>query len=154
MESTDGCDILPKNMATRTAMDRLLCDLDCEELHNTAQSIKDHGSRSYDVLVAHDASNDQNSDALCATSTCRRIDFHELELFLETELSASVEVTEIARPTLEDINPHTIVRVDKLAAGQETLIAYDQDKDNKMKFILHMQTRYGEDRLWEIVWRQ
>ena len=135
--------------------DRLQIDLDCGEQCSAAQSMRDHGSRSCDALVAYDASElrqVEDFNTSCATSTCRRIDFHELELFVETELPVSIETTEIYRPTIRSIDASTIVRIDKLAAGQEIAVESYQSMDNKRTIILNMQGWQGEDRWWRMSW--
>ena len=120
--------------------------------------MRDHGSRSCDVLVAYDASELAQVDdfnASRATSTCRRFDFHELELFVETELFVSIETTEICRPTTGSVDDNAIVRIDKLTAGQEILVESHQDSGNKndnRMIVLNMQDSEREDRWWNVSW--
>ena len=136
-------------------MDQLQIDLDCGEQHSATQSMRDHGSRSGDALVAHDASElgqVNNLNASCTTSTCQRIDFHELELFVETELPFSFETTEICRPLMGSVDANAIVRIDKLATGQEISIKPQQDSGNNRTIILNMQDSQGEDRWWNMSW--
>ena len=149
------CEAPQRDGRPKLTKDRLQIDLDCGEQHSATQSMRDHGSRSCDVLVAYDALEPRQKDdfnASCATSTCRRIDLHELELFVENEPSVSIETTEICRPATGSVDANIILRIDKLAAGEEILVEPQQVSDNNRTIVLNMQDSQGNDRWWKVSW--
>ena len=141
--------------AQEPTKDRLRMDLDCREQSTTIQSMTDHGSRSRDVLVADDPTDLQQPDEFCgpcATSTRRRIDFHELELFMESEQSMSPLASEMSPPAPGSVHIDAIVHINSLVTGEDVLKQSSRNPDESRFIVLNMQCGHGKDRWWRITW--
>lgn len=108
--------------------------------------IRGHKSRSYEILSA------------CGTAqlggSIRRIDFHDLELFLETVYAAGGRLIALRCSEPPDLPAESFVDISKMNRGEELILKFTETPEGENQVYVKGKGRAGISSWWKICWKR
>ncbi|EXJ70465.1 uncharacterized protein A1O5_06534 [Cladophialophora psammophila CBS 110553] len=131
-------------------------NLDSEQLPPAARVIRDHKSRTCDMPFErgmHGRPRGQFSTPR-SDGMSRRIDFHDMELFLEIEYPAAAQIIIIQCSRPDRPESHRVIEVDKIKPGATLEVDTGGDLAQPRVMFLTMRDDTGIERWWECRWKR
>ncbi|KIW54611.1 hypothetical protein PV05_06960 [Exophiala xenobiotica] len=135
---------------------RPLTNLDYEQHPRAARVIEDHESRTCDMPFECDMMDDRllsQSNKPHSDGMCRRIDFHDMELFLEIEYPATAQVGIIQCLKPDASESPKVIEVEKIEPGAKLEIDIGEDLASPRSIFLLKRDNKGMDKWWECRWQ-
>lgn len=132
---------------------RSFTDLDFGQLRRTARAMRDHESRTCDTPSECAIRPLSHSRMPHSDGISRRIDFHDMELFLEIEYPATAQIIVLRCSRPDNPKSQLIVEVDKLKAGKPLELDTNANLAEPRVMFLTKRDRTGIECWWECRWK-
>ncbi|KIW90486.1 uncharacterized protein Z519_09132 [Cladophialophora bantiana CBS 173.52] len=135
---------------------RSCMSLDSEQLVEAPRVIRDHKSRTCDMPSERGMHGRPRGQ--CSTprsdGMSRKIDFHDMELFLEIEYPATAQIIIIQCSRPDRPESHRVIEVDKIKPGATLEVDTGGDLAQPRVMFLTMRDDTGIERWWECRWKR